>query len=401
MREKRSFSLLALISLAWTNSLSCSPAEDAKFERGQLQGTQCETRSAATDEARRYLSAQAVSGRLIELFLPARSMVGRTKVRAAVENEEIVGVGLYLGPPAIDVAAKMLVHIRADHISSETFAEHLLDELIREASHAGPVTIELRRIAGQTAVNQAAKLRGFLPASDQDVLVKVALGRPLTPGTWASLARQMRRRTGLSLPDSPPQGGQSAEIHAPDGTSLAVKMPALEAALGPTIIAWPGRDAVIVPIAKPFADDLLGSADQFALFGRPSAAFLGLRTYLNSPRTSHLMRPGLPILFYESKRTGGRAAVVAAARIVDTTVTPKEQVPSEFLRRAVVEDLDPLSASSDVLVTSFDNLIRFPNLVTLDALREIGAVGSANLQMATALPSAMPAKILDRGWSSD
>lgn len=95
-------------------------------------------------------------------------MVGRTKVRAAVENEEIVGVGLYLGPPAIDAAAKMLVHIRADHISSETFAEHLLDELIREASHAGPATIELRRIAGQTAVNQAAKLRGFLPASDQE-----------------------------------------------------------------------------------------------------------------------------------------------------------------------------------------------------------------------------------------
>ncbi|WP_143273842.1 hypothetical protein [Bradyrhizobium canariense] len=376
-------------------------AEDVSFERGQLQGTQCESRTAAVDEVRAYLAAQAVSGRLVDLLLPTRSTVGQIRARAALENAEIVGIGLYLAPHTLDAAAKMLVHVRSDHVLCETFAEHLLDELIREASHAGPVTIELRRIAGQTAVNQAAKLRGFLPASDPDILIKVALGRPLTPTSWSSLARQMRRRTGLSLPDVPPHGADSVKIQAPDGTFLVVKMPALEAALGPTIIAWSDRSAVIVPIAKAFADDLLGTADQFALFGRPSAAFLGLRTYFNSPRTSYLMRPGSPILFYESKRTGGRAAVVAAARIVDTTVVPKEQVPSEFLKRAVVEDLDPLTTSNDILVTSFDNLLRFPNLVKLEALREIGAIGSANLQTTTALPSTLLAKILDLGWSSD
>ena len=162
------------------------------------------------------------------------------------------------------------------------------------------------------------------------------------------LARQMRRRTGLSLPDNFPHEARAVEVQNPDGTFLRVKLPALEAALSSTIVAWLGRDGVIVPIAKSFADDLLGTAEQLALFGRPSAAFLGLRVYFNSPRKSHLMRPGLPILFYESRRTGGRAAIVAAARIVDTTILPKEQVPGELLRRAVVEDLDSLTKSSEV-----------------------------------------------------
>lgn len=377
------------------------PVEDVALARDTLRGTQCEIKSATTSAARSYLISQSLSSSLVEQVLPAKSSAQKVKVRAVHENEEIVGVSLYLAPTTIEASAKMLVHVRTDHSSSETLAEHLLDESIREASHAGPVTIELRRIAGQTVVNQAAKLRGFLTASDPDVLIKVALGRPLTANTWSSLARQMRRRTGLSLPDNLPHETLDVGIRAPDGALLTVKMSALEAALSPTIIAWPGRDGVIVPIAKSFADDLLGTAEQLALFGRPSAAFLGLRIYFNSPRTSHLMRPGSPILFYESKRTGGRAAIVAAARIVDTTVLPKEQVSGEFFRRAVVEDLEPLTTSSEVLATSFDNLIRFPNLVTLESLRAVGAEGTSNLQTSTALPSIMLGKILDLGWSSD
>ena len=50
---------------------------------------------------------------------------------------------------------------------------------------------------------------------------------------------------------------------------------------------------------------------------------------------------------------------MAAAQIVDATVLPKERVSDDLLRRAVIEDLEPLTASSDVLATSFDNLIRF------------------------------------------
>jgi hypothetical protein len=189
-------------------------------------------------------------------------------------------------------------------------------------------------------------------------------------------------------------------VVGPDGNSITVQLAALEAALTPALIVWPGRNGVIVPIAKSYADDLLGTANQFALFGRPNAAFVGLRTYFNSPRTAAMMRPGVPILFYESERTGGRGAIIAAARIVDATISPKEQVSDVVLERGVIDNLTPLSASPDVLVTSFDGLIRFPNPVFLDTLRQLGAVGPSNFQTATALPNSALAEILDRGWSS-
>jgi hypothetical protein len=113
-----------------------------------------------------------------------------------------------------------------------------------------------------------------------------------------------------------------------------------------------------------------------------------------------MMRSGVPILFYESTRTGGRGAIVAVARIVDATILPKEGVPDDLMRRAVVDDLEPLTASADVLATSFDSLIRFPNPVAFDTLKQLGAAGRTNLRTATALSSAHLAAILDCGWSS-
>lgn len=378
------------------------PSDEPSRERSQLKGTKCETRLATTAEAQAYLTSQRVSSALIDEYFPLAALQ-RVSVQAVFEDGEIVGASIYRAPSSVDAPGRMIVHVRPDHVACETFAEHLLDEAIRESCHSGPVTIELRAIPGQSTVARAAKLRGFLPAASSDILIKVALGRPLTPDSWAAIARQTRRRTGLALPDTPPDAGtvqSGLSVRGPDGSIITVQLAALEAALVPTLIVWPGRDGVIVPIAKSFADDLLGTADQFALFGRPNAAFVGLRTYFNSPRTASTMRPGVPILFYESERTGGRGAVLAAARIVDATISSKERVSEAALERGVVEDLASLSASTEVLATSFDSLIRFPNPVPLGTLRQLGAVGPSNFQTATALPNAMLAAILDLGWSS-
>jgi ribosomal protein S18 acetylase RimI-like enzyme len=379
------------------------PSDEPNHERGQLKGTKCETKTAAAGEARAYLASQNLNDTLIAEYLPSAAALQRASLQGVFEDGEIVAIGIYRAPVSIDAPARMLVHVRPDHVSCETFAEHLLDEAIRESCRSAPTTIELRAIPGQSTVKRAAKLRGFLSSGNSDILIKVALGRPVTPNNWTSIARQTRRRTGLALPEALPdaravQSGLS--VQGPDGTNVTVQLAALEAALAPTLIVWPGRDGVIVPIARSFADDLLGTADQLYMFGRPNAAFVGLRTYFNSPRAAPMMRSGVPILFYESRRSGGRGAIVAGGRIVDATIVSKDGVSADLLRRAVVEDLDPLTASSEVLATSFDGLIRFPNPVTLDTLRQLGAVGMSNVQTTTPLPNAQLGAILDRGWSS-
>jgi GNAT superfamily N-acetyltransferase len=379
------------------------PVESLAAERSHLKNTDCTTKTSTVEIVRTYLHGQRVSNTLIDEFCPAAGAAQIWRGLAVTEAGEVVAVGATVMPSNLDAPARILVHVRSDHVSCEIFADHLLDTQCLEACRSGPITIELPRIAGQAPVRTAAVLRGFLPIAQKDTLIKVALGCPVTMGSWTSIARQMRRRTGLRLPESQPDMEAVASgltIYNPDGNAIKVRLASLENALTPTILVWPGRDGVIVPIAKNYADELLGTGDQIPLFGSPEATFLALRTYFNSPRSASLMRPGSPILFYESKRSGGRGAVVAAGRIVDATVIEKQLVPEDLLRRAVVEDLDHVSASStEVLATTFDNLLRLPVLVWLDKLRELGAAGASNLQTTTSISHDALASILELGWN--
>jgi hypothetical protein len=376
--------------------------DSASTDRSHLKGTDCVIASAPVEEVRYYLKRHGVMGSLLSEFAPNPENLGRWKGRSVSEAGEVVAIGAYVAPANIDAPSRILVHVRPDHVACETLADHLLTSQCQEACSSGPITIELPHVPGQSAVRRAATLLGFVPLPRADTSIKVALGRPVTNESWTAIARQTRRKTGLRLPDQPPDATavqSGLVVQGPDGKLVTARLPALEDALGPTILLWPDRDGVIVPIARNYADDLLGTGDQFPLFGSPEAAFVARRTYFNSPRTTTLMRPGLPILFYESRRSGGRGAIVAAARIADATVVAKLHVPDDLLRRAVVEDLGPLSATSDLLATSFDNLLRFPTPVSLETLRRIGVDMSSNLQTTTALPYARLAKILELGWS--
>ena len=278
------------------------PAKSSAYGSAHLKGTECGMRPASLDEVRQYLLGHQTGHSIASEFAPP-SVSNLWKARAVVEANEVVGVGVCVAPASIDAPARVLVHVRADHVSCETFADHLIDTQCRDACSSGPVTIELPHMPGQGVVRRVALVRGFLPTARGDTLIKVALGRPVTESSWTGIAKQTRRRTGLRLPEAPPTAGavkSGLEIQSPDGRAMIVRLPALEEALGPTLLIWPTRGGVIVPITRAYADDLLGTSDQLSLFGSPEAAFVTRRTYFNSPRTATLMRPGSPILFYKN-----------------------------------------------------------------------------------------------------
>jgi ribosomal protein S18 acetylase RimI-like enzyme/predicted nucleic acid-binding protein len=367
----------------------------------QLKGTAYTAKAASYDVVHSYLVAQGLPDAVVRDFLPslpAERM--RWRARAIYESDEIIGVAVSIAPPSIEATTRTFIHVRPDLVASELFAEHLVHVECEESCRSGPLVIDLALVPGQGIVRRAAILRGFLRGPG-DTLVKVALGRPLTSNTWEAIARQTRRRTGLRLPDRRPDKASfeaGITIQGPDGTAQTVRLLALEDALSPTLLVWPNRDGVIVPISRNYADDLLGTTQQLPLFGSPEAAFVTRRTYFSSPRTASIMRPATPILFYESVRSGGRGAIVAAARISDAVIMQKDQVSDEEFRRAVVEDLDLLTGGGEILVTSFDNNLRFPSPVSLDTLRQLGAQGRVNFQTATPVASESLDAILELGW---
>lgn len=366
-----------------------------------LEGSNYSIKAESVRAVRQYLKESHVSDTLITEFSPDMAELDSWRARAVIEAGEVVAVGIYRAPTNIDAPTRILVHVRSDHVACEMFADHLLDAQCREACRVGPATIELPCIPGQSVVRRVASLCGFLPVPHSETLIKLALGRPVTKQSWSGIARQTRQRTGLHLPEHAPtsEAAQSGlSVQRPDGKMITVRLRALEDALSPTILIWPGRNGAIVPIARNYADELLGTNDQFPLFGSPKAAFVTRRTYFSSPRNSPRLRPGQPILFYESSRTGGRGAVVAVARIVDSTVVRKDQVSGELRRRAVIDDLVPLSSSNDILATSFDNLLHFPRPVALERLRKLIASNNARFQSATAVTAACLSAILEHGW---
>lgn len=326
--------------------------------------------------------------------------------RAAIRCDgRVVAAGVVQVPKGVDPAARMIVHVRHEHHDAELFADYLLSTLIRTSSRNAPVAIELIHLAGQSIVNKLAAARGFQRHGNSPTFSKIAVGRPCSTSTWPTVVQQVRRRTGLILPRALPvtPAGKEIRIQTAKGVTARINPAALEDLLGPTLLVWPGRDGVIVPIARTYADELLGTAIQsnLAFIANRDASFLSLRGYVNSPRTASKMRVGAPIIFYESKGKGsGRGAAVAVARIVNSILVPKSQLDPKSDKRLVIDNADGFSTTDDVLLTTFDNLMAFPVPVAFDKLKRFDAVGPTNLVSAVSLSSEKIDSILTCGWSS-
>jgi ribosomal protein S18 acetylase RimI-like enzyme/predicted nucleic acid-binding protein len=130
------------------------PDDYAVDPTSQLKGTDVETKALAAETLRTYLTGHRIPSKLVGEFIPDPHRIQGWKTRAIIESGEVVGVGVCLAPDSIDAPARILVHVRPDHVACETFADHLLDTQIREACASGPVTIELPFIAGQGAVRR-------------------------------------------------------------------------------------------------------------------------------------------------------------------------------------------------------------------------------------------------------
>jgi ribosomal protein S18 acetylase RimI-like enzyme len=294
----------------------------------------------------------------------------------------------------------MAIYVNPEHAEPEALADYLITKLLYAATKlSAPATILLDLLPGQSVVHQMAQARGFQQRPGSHDMAKVALGRPLTPSRWRRMTDQLRRQTGLTVTRDEDSG--SLRVADPNGVEFQTNSVQLEELLGPTAVAVPGRSGVIVPIAKRYADDLLGTDNQLklAFVEQKDAALLTRRGYVNSPRTAKVMVPGSPIFFYESGRTQGRSAIVAVARIVDSVIVEKETIDDSDKRMLVVDEFQSISSSEHVLLTTFDNLLTFRDPVPLKVLRAMDAIGKANLISATPVSDANAARILDAGWA--
>ena len=357
-------------------------------------------------EVKRYSDEAGISKTIADKF--ARSMdFGEQRYVKVIRNENtILAIGIMIIPNSIQSATRALIHVSPEQPNASMFVDFLLDHLTRQACSGSPGSIELVHIPGQSKLHTLAQSRGFVRSKTRDRYEKIALGKPLTNDNWTTLARELRVKTGLNLPESIPDfanAGDNIAITNNKGQKTELNAIQLEDFLSPTIVIWPNRKGVVVPIAHVYANELLGTSRQhnFDFLENRDAAFLTRRGYVSSPRNFSAMRSETPIFFYESSGTGGLGAIVAVARIVDSVVATKSNLPIDRKKRLVVDSVEDFSASDDVLVTTFENLLIFPRPVSFKYLKQIDATGGTNLVSATTISGGKVTKILQKGWMND
>lgn len=116
-----------------------------------------------------------------------------------------------------------------------------------------------------------------------------------------------------------------------------------------------------------------------------------------------MLTSGTAVLFYESARKGGRASVIAAARIVRTELMSKDRANHELLRRGVLDKkiLKNICLAVSVIATTIDNIMLFERPVALERLRCLGAIDGANLVTARPLKPDQMIQIIEEGMPND
>lgn len=319
------------------------------------------------------------------------------------DSTGIIGVSALLANPAINQSSRSIVCVRQDHPFSSTVVDFLIAEQLRVCSGNTGCSMELLDTPGHPITRRIAFSHGFQTNKDNShSLTKIALGRPITKGSWDAARLVIERLSGLKVQDSCPSYDRPiVRVTPTDGRAFSIPLFELESLLSPTLLVLPHRISVIVPIARQFADALLGTALQLSLLEVPEAQFLSRRTYFNTTRAANAMIRGSVIAFYESGKRKGRGGIVAVARIVDVTSVPKENVPEFLQRGAVVEDVGELTKGERILVTTFDNLLHLKEPVMLQTLRKIGCVTPSNLVSATPITSAQLEEIVRAGFPDE
>ena len=333
---------------------------------------------------------------------PARVQALPTKISIS-DDDGIVGVSLLFLIPGIDDASRLIVVVRQEHPFSSTIADYLISEMVRICCRHGTCRLAMLDIPSHPITRRVALSQGFEQRPvHSNVLTKVAIGRPVTEKSWDKARLSVERLTGLKLQKKCPNfQNTSVSVSTKEGNDRKLEIFDLESFLSPVIFSLRNRQAVIVPITRTFAADLLGTDLQYSFLDVPEAKFLSRRTYFNTTRAAGCMVRGSIIAFYESVRGGGRGAIVAIARIIDVTSVPVSSTPEALQRGAVVEKLEKLTKSKRILASTFDNLIAMSEPVTLKTLRKIGCVARSNFVSATPISAAQISAIVNAGWNDE
>jgi hypothetical protein len=382
-----------------------APSANTAFETRQ-DVTLALQEVATADEAavRALLSKLSLSGSSIAAGWIPIAPQGRIATCCAVwHGNELVGYATWAAKGGVGVITiRIAVNEASPHALNA--ARILLIYMLENLAIKGSQSIRLELPPNQSHVRELAAGFGFYSTGDHTCLTKLVLGSVLIDATWREGQSELATKCGLKLPTTAPNyrnADQPIRVQTPNGNQTHVPLDMLETLLAPALLCLPGRPAVLTPIQNKFADELLGSSPQASLLPRSTASLFHDRHYLSGPRTLRYFKRGTIILFYESTKNRGRAAVVAIGRVREAYLQPADLLDRDGLVHSVLttDTLGGIGKSKMKTVTIFDNIFTLPRPVPLTTLKRIGCGNATHLITTRPLTDVQFQQILTEAFS--
>ena len=283
--------------------------------------------------------------------------------------------------------------------------DHLVDFAARAVCEQAPAIVTVKLGDRDVLIKERVIKAGFSQQGATGAFQKICLGQPVTASNWQSVAKTLQDRFGLLLhQDVPTFSGTEARVSfsTSKGARGQIKLTALEDFLSPTLMALPGRPAVIAPIWPSFAEALFRGSMQPDFLTGQRAQIVSNKCYLlKKAGISRIPENGL-IAFYESQgksKASGRSAAIAIARILRRYLASEEAALKLAQLRGVLSQakIKEMASGGDLCVVEFDNLMLFKDPIGLARLKEIGCADNANLVTARAISNSALESLIELG----
>lgn len=306
-------------------------------------------------------------------------------------------------------AGQMPIRIAVNESNSQALsaARILFIYLLKELAAKEPQQVRLEMLPNQSYTRELGVSFGFRGVTGgQQGLSKVILGRVMTSQIWGAGQKALTDKHNLKLPPIIPtytSANQQIRIFTPDGNQSHVTLEALETLLSPALLCLPGRPAVITPIQIDYAAHLLGGRAQASLLPNTTSSLYHDRHYLSGSKNLRHFKKGTIILFYESTKHKGQAAIIAIARVQEAYLKHADTIVAGDLEQSVLtqKSVQKIGKSKMKTVTVFDNIFLLPHPVPLKSLKKLGCGESHQLLSTNPISDNQLQAILAEGFSHE
>lgn len=324
---------------------------------------------------------------------------------AVLSDARTIAYASWTAPQMVMPMVDVFAYVDESVSAAEPALDCLFSALINDSCSFRPVQLRiLSRVSN--SVEAVATRLGFRRAvaqgsKDQGYFHKVCLGRVLCEENWNEISSSLAQRVQLELPGVLPdfQGPNTrVPVIGPRGTTLSIPLHELEELVGPALLLLNNRPAAIIPIRAKYAERLLGTSAQRALFCY-EARLLPTRTYYSQIATLPVLGQGTILCFYESKTGGGSGSLIACARSVENWIGVPETESDSVKRGGVLgtKELNVIAKKDRCCITRFDMVMKFRNPVPLDRLRELGCDDGSSFVTSKRISHQQLTSLIDEG----